>query len=227
MPDDENTGASGAATALARAVRARRGELGLTLDVLARRTGLSKGFLSQMEAGKANPTLNSLLLVANALGLPPAALFTLDTRVADAAPAGPREGGGLGGPVASALRDAAARALDAAPALATRTRASVPTTLRPARPVGAWPDGVGRTYLLSAPGARRFQVLLTDGVPTHHETDVSHEGEEFCLVLAGELAIDVDGVEHRLGAGEAVHYDSSLTHRMRVLSGPSRVLLVI
>jgi transcriptional regulator with XRE-family HTH domain len=48
---------------------------GLTLDVLAARTSLTKSFLSQVERGKSNPSLDSLRLIVQELGIPMVALF--------------------------------------------------------------------------------------------------------------------------------------------------------
>lgn len=48
-------------------LRARRKEQGLTLDQLASRVGLSRGFLSQVENDKAQPSLSSLVQIAKAL----------------------------------------------------------------------------------------------------------------------------------------------------------------
>ena len=48
---------------------------GWTLDEVARRTGLSKSYLSRIEDGERQPSLASLLSVAQAHGIPLAALF--------------------------------------------------------------------------------------------------------------------------------------------------------
>jgi transcriptional regulator with XRE-family HTH domain len=48
-------------------LRAKRKEYALTLDDLAQRTGLSRGFLSQVENNKASPSLSSLVTIAHAL----------------------------------------------------------------------------------------------------------------------------------------------------------------
>lgn len=48
-------------------LRAKRKEHALTLDELAQRTGLSRGFLSQVENNKASPSLSSLVTLAHAL----------------------------------------------------------------------------------------------------------------------------------------------------------------
>jgi len=86
-----NPGATDVATTLGDAVRRRRRELGMTLAVLRGRTGLSKGFLSQLESGRANPTLETLIRVASALDCTPAVLFGTVL-------------GGAGGPAAGTVR---------------------------------------------------------------------------------------------------------------------------
>lgn len=51
------------------AVRERRVAAGLTQDQLALATGVSRGFLIDMEAGKASSQLGRSLLIAEALGV--------------------------------------------------------------------------------------------------------------------------------------------------------------
>lgn len=56
-------------------VRALREERGLTLTALAAAAGIGKGSLSELEAGRRNPTLDTLYAVAGPLGVPLAALL--------------------------------------------------------------------------------------------------------------------------------------------------------
>ena len=56
-------------------VRERRHQQGLTLVALAERSGLSQPFLSQVENGRAAPSVESLYRIASALGTTPQALF--------------------------------------------------------------------------------------------------------------------------------------------------------
>jgi transcriptional regulator with XRE-family HTH domain len=51
-------------------IRARRKELGWTGTELARRAGISKSFLSEVENGKRRVGADTLLALGNALGLP-------------------------------------------------------------------------------------------------------------------------------------------------------------
>jgi transcriptional regulator with XRE-family HTH domain len=60
--------------ALARNLKAARGKRGLTLDQLSAAAGISKGMLVQMEQGRTNPSLATLLRLSAALGLPLARL---------------------------------------------------------------------------------------------------------------------------------------------------------
>ncbi len=66
MPDPRG---DAPALRLARSVRAQREAAGLSLGGLAARSGVSKGSLSSIEAGTANPSLEMLWRLAGALGL--------------------------------------------------------------------------------------------------------------------------------------------------------------
>lgn len=57
------------------AIRERRLANELTLVALAERSGLSQPFLSQVENGRATPSMDSLYRIATALGTTPQALF--------------------------------------------------------------------------------------------------------------------------------------------------------
>jgi transcriptional regulator with XRE-family HTH domain len=60
LPDDD----AAVSAAVAEQVRQRRQQRGWTLDVAARRLGVSRRLLVQLEAGQANPSLSTLLSVA-------------------------------------------------------------------------------------------------------------------------------------------------------------------
>jgi len=76
-PADEVDGRA-LASALGRSLRARRKGQGLTLQQLADQCGLSQPFLSQLENGKAMPSLLALHQVAGALGTTARALLDVD-----------------------------------------------------------------------------------------------------------------------------------------------------
>lgn len=56
-------------------LRARRDEQGISLSELARRSGIAKGTLSQLESGAGNPTIETVFSLSNALGVPVSSLL--------------------------------------------------------------------------------------------------------------------------------------------------------
>ncbi len=54
---------------IARSLNQARGARGLTFDQLARKSGVSKGMLVQIEQGRTNPSVATLCRIANALGV--------------------------------------------------------------------------------------------------------------------------------------------------------------
>ena len=70
-------GGDGALTRLGSQIRARRRRLGMTLVEVAARSGLSQPFLSQVERGRAMPSMRSLNEIALALGTTGPALLAL------------------------------------------------------------------------------------------------------------------------------------------------------
>ncbi len=76
------------------------------------------------------------------------------------------------------------------------------------------------TYrLLGATGFERalepLLVTIAPGEAGDPRDDYAHEGEEFAYVLSGALVFSVDGVEHRLEAGDSIHYRSTVPHLIR------------
>ena len=63
MPEPQNTG-------IGPLIRSRRKELGLSLRDLAERTGVTHGFLGQIERGESSPSIETFLRIASALKAP-------------------------------------------------------------------------------------------------------------------------------------------------------------
>ena len=59
-------------------LRRLRGQMGLRIEDVARRAGFTKGFLSKIENGKSSPPIATLMRLAGALGVDPAALLQSD-----------------------------------------------------------------------------------------------------------------------------------------------------
>jgi transcriptional regulator with XRE-family HTH domain len=76
-PDSQPTTIAAATVAsLAATVRAMRESKRWTLAALAARSGLSKGMLLQIESGRTNPSIGTLIRIANAFGVAVWQLFT-------------------------------------------------------------------------------------------------------------------------------------------------------
>ncbi|MFE7624900.1 helix-turn-helix domain-containing protein [Streptomyces sp. NPDC057509] len=73
-----------------RRLRALRHDMDVSLSELARRSGVGKGTLSELESGRRNPTLETLYALTTALGRPLSALLS------DPAPPGILTGNGSG-----------------------------------------------------------------------------------------------------------------------------------
>lgn len=165
-------------------MRQFRKEQGLTLRELAARSGLSIGFLSQVERGISAIGLTALGSVATALGRSLAEFFNGD---------GPPPG-------------AAEAATE--PVHFTLTRHQTPATqyISGQQTYRLLSDR-GRNLVLEpmlvyiAPGGQKEQAY-------------GHPGEEFAYVLEGELLYEVQGVEHRLYPGDSVHLRSTVPHRL-------------
>ncbi|GAA3120125.1 helix-turn-helix domain-containing protein [Streptosporangium carneum] len=165
-------------------MRRFRKERGLTLRGLATASGLSIGFLSQVERGISAIGLTALNGVATAL----------DRSVADFFNEEPQE-----------ERRATVPPL---PTHFTLTRSATAATeyisgQQTYRMLSARGQNLVLEPLLVhiAPGGRR-------------EDAYGHAGEEFAFVLEGELLYEVDGVEHRLRPGDSVHLRSTVPHSM-------------
>lgn len=67
-------------TGIAQKIKQIRNSVGMSLQELSQKTGLSMTFLSRLENDKANISILNLRAVANALGVPIASLFSEDQR---------------------------------------------------------------------------------------------------------------------------------------------------
>lgn len=166
-------------------MRRFRKERGLTLRGLSTRSGLSIGFLSQVERGISSIGLTALNGVAAALDRSVAEFFDDEPQTGE-------------------TRATVARL----PSHFTLTRAETAAT--------EYVSGRQTYRMLSARGPHLLlEPLLVHIAPGGRREDAyGHAGEEFAFVLEGELLYEVDGVEHRLRAGDSVHLRSTVPHAM-------------
>lgn len=173
------------------------------MQQLANMTDLSRTYISQIEAGTANPSVGTLKKVADALGVPIGALFT-----------------GL----ADEPEPAAGRS-----SLPATVQSDVRVVRKDARKALYWPGRPWKTYLLTPDLQRKLEVLLNELMPGDTVDDAyTHEGEEFGFVLEGSYEVTVGDEVYVLEAGDSISYPSHLPHKMRVVGDePCRSIWVI
>lgn len=70
-------------------------------------------------------------------------------------------------------------------------------------------------------------LVTIDPHQDHRMVEYHHEGEEFVYVLKGQVEIIVGDNRNVLKKNETLHFDSSLTHKLRNLSHEKAKLLVV
>jgi transcriptional regulator with XRE-family HTH domain len=193
--------ASGAAPVeLGASIRALREQRGLSLRELARRVNVSPSFVSQIELGKANPSVGTLYSVVSVLGT------TLDDLIGEQQPTevgaerdvGTPDGGGPGTwprvdvPVQSATDR-------------KRVEMSGVVWERLTHDHDPFVDFLHVEYAPGSSSCAPDQLMR-------------HGGREYGYLLRGRLDIQVGFETYSLGPGDAIHFDSMTPHR---LSNPS------
>jgi transcriptional regulator with XRE-family HTH domain len=76
-------------------------------------------------------------------------------------------------------------------------------------------DGTSRFYEFLERGfpEAKLNACLSHVPPGHASEMMSHEGEDFVYLVAGEMLYEVDGVAYNLKAGDTLHFDSRKPHR--------------
>ena len=175
---------------LAQRIKARRLELGWTLDQVAAASGLTRSFLSKVENFRVTPSLPSLVHIARALQI------TMSQLV---------EG------------------LDERPAMII-VRKNERQTLR--RDNGDSP----MTYFALAhkrPGKAMEPFLLEIPAGRGREKKLAHEGEEFLMILEGELDYWYGDEQYHFQAGDCFYDDGNVPHALRNPGSVTTRVLVV
>lgn len=101
------------------------------------------------------------------------------------------------------------------PAVGRAREVTAPHVARASGGASQLSTGSQRTYrILSGRGfSRVLEPLLVTVEPSDTiEEAYAHAGEEFAYILSGELLFVIDGVDHRLGPGDSIHFDSTVPH---------------
>ncbi|BDU72764.1 cupin domain-containing protein [Mesoterricola silvestris] len=94
------------------------------------------------------------------------------------------------------------------------------------------PDAVTGPYRYFSLGRgktdRHMEPLFIEVAPDPAEAPSSHEGEEFLIVLAGEVVVQYGDAVHTLGPGDTMYYNSIVPHLVRAGGGrPASLCAVI
>jgi len=86
-------------------------------------------------------------------------------------------------------------------------------------------------YTTLTPGAenkhlKAFRVVI-EAQQEHKGVGYRHEGEEFDYVLAGKVQVTVGDHENTLSAGDSLHFNSGIPHKLKSISDERAELLVV
>ena len=173
-------------------IRARRRELGLTLQAVGERIGVSKSYLGQVETAKLTASLGLVEKISDVLQVP---IRTLLAAPGDSGPAEPV--------IAVAHRSTADRRV-----FVTRSDRRVALVL---------PGGRAPLEVLTPDLQRQFEVTQSADPPgVWHVVDRSRVApEEFVHVLEGSYEIDVGGTVHTLHSGDSMVFYPTAPYRVR------------
>lgn len=189
-------------------LRAERLRQGMSLREMARRLGVSPSALSQIETGKAQPSVSKLFDIVNLLNT------SLDGLLVG--PAGP--------------------AGDATPAPPSEPRAT-PDGNQGLAPVSRSPETEGflsvqhagehevlelesgvqwrRLTAGSLPGVEFLHVTYAPGAcSSGDDVFMRHAGQEFGYLLSGRLLVEVGFDSHELSGGDSISFPATTPHRL-------------
>ena len=185
-------------------LRARRRERGLSLRDLAERLGVSPSLISQIERGRANPSVSTLYSIVAELDVSLDELLFNERRPPERAPVGHDRDGGDGAHARPEREPpGAGRALPV-------QRASSRQHIRLASGV-IWE----RLTMMSEPGIEFLYVIYeVGGASSPEDAFQRHAGHEWGYVISGELHVTIGFEEYLLEPGDAISIDSRIPHRL-------------
>lgn len=86
-------------------------------------------------------------------------------------------------------------------------------------------------YTTLTPGAenkhlKAFKILI-QGMQDHKGVGYQHEGEEFIYVLSGKIEVVVGDHSNTLAAGDSLHFNSGIRHKLKNLGEEKAELIVV
>jgi transcriptional regulator with XRE-family HTH domain len=197
-------------------LRKHREEAGMSLRALAREVGVSPSLISQIEHGKATPSVATLYAIVSELGI------SLDELFFD----NPRGAAAIAEPEPERHADAGNertpsshwKAPSEGPVLRAGNRLSLTlaTGVRWERLTASHDPGVEFLYCTYPVGG---ESAAADNLMTH-------EGSEYGIVLEGRCGATVGDDDYELEAGDSIAFDSRTPHRIWNLSGDKPMMAI-
>lgn len=187
MEQPEPPGGSSATAerpSLGEALRARRREERISIRVLAERVGVSPSLVSQIENGKVNPSVDTLVALVTSLGLSLDELF-LDVPAKSGEPL-PQPGG------TGIVREE------------RRPQIELATGVVWNRLTPTHEQGVDFLYVV-------YEVGGASCAPGSY---MRHHGREYGLILSGRLGAAVGFESFELGPGDSIVFNADTPHRL-------------
>ncbi|HEV8281624.1 MAG TPA: XRE family transcriptional regulator [Candidatus Limnocylindrales bacterium] len=181
-------------------LRAARRRRHLSLRDLAGRLGLSPSLISQVETGRARPSVSTLYAIANELDV------SLDELLFNDA--------GRGGRAMETPLSVVSSEGSAAP---SRASSGHPVQRADDRKVIRLASGVvwERLTTESVPGIDFLYVTYEVGGASSPEHEFQrHGGHEWGFVISGRLGVTIGFEDHELGPGDSISIDSTVPHRL-------------
>jgi transcriptional regulator with XRE-family HTH domain len=177
--------------AVPRRLRAERERRGISLRELARRLGISPSAISQIETGRARPSVATLWAIVTELGMSLDDLFAHAVEGgADGAAGDPHTGAGAGVPHVTPE---------------TREALQLATGVRWERLTADADPDVDFIWV----------VYEVGGSSSPDDGFIRHAGHEYGLVLSGGLEVTVGFDTRVLGPGDSIDFESTTPHRLR------------
>jgi transcriptional regulator with XRE-family HTH domain len=193
MTDASPTSPEPSAVTLGAALRATRETRGLSLREVARQVEVSPSFISQVELGKANPSVGTLYALVSVLGV---SLNEL-----------------LGGPDATAARDSAP--VPPPGGSPTWPRIDQPVVRSGERRRVQMSGVLWERLTADDPYVDFLHVEYSPGSASCPADDmVRHGGREYGVIVSGRLEVQVGFESYSLAPGDSIHFDSSTPHRL-------------
>ncbi len=196
-------------------LRAARKGHKMSLRELARKAEISASMLSQIETGKAYPSVRSIYSIAAALAVPVDYFFPEPAQAIE-----PIEQFNLDHPgeiTASEMREVNInQTVELAPPNSpSRVYSTPPVVPAAARPTIELKNGVTWSRLTAlAESEAEFLEIQYDPGASSGDNMSHHEGREFGLILEGELVVELDFKAYVLRKGDSIIFDSTSPHRL-------------